>query len=64
MTLPPFATVRVPVPKLPILSPACGPLIQLEPGPITITVPVEPGDNPTEPPPLVVVLPSSAVPPF
>ena len=23
MTLPPFATVRVPVPKLPILSPAC-----------------------------------------
>ena len=58
MTLPPFAIVRVPVPKLPILSPPLGPLIQLEPGPVTVTVPFEPADYPTEPPPLFTVPPS------
>ena len=59
MTLPPFAIVRVPVPKLPILSPPLGPLIQLEPGPVTVTVPFEPAVSPTEPPP-----PLFTVPPF
>ena len=59
MTLPPFAIVSVPVPKLPILSPPPGPLFQLEPGPVTVTVPVEPADCPTEPPP-----PLFTVPPF
>ena len=44
MTVPPFAIVSVPVPKLPILSPPLGPLVQLEPGPVTVTVPVEPAD--------------------
>ena len=58
MTLPPFAIVSVPVPKLPILSPPLGPLIQLEPGPVTVTVPFEPADSPTEPPPLFTVPPS------
>jgi hypothetical protein len=58
MTFPPFAIVREPVPKLPILSPPLGPLVQLEPGPVTVTVPVEPADNPTEPPPLFTVPPS------
>ena len=58
MTFPPFAIVSVPVPKLPILSPPLGPLIQLEPGPVTVTVPVEPADCPTEPPPLFTVPPS------
>ena len=53
MTFPPFAIVSVPVPKLPILSPPLGPLIQMEPGPVTVTVPVEPADCPTEPPPLL-----------
>ena len=60
MTLPPFAIIRVPVPKLPMLSPPLGPLIQLEPGPVTITVPCELPDNPTEPPVLLAVVPSSA----
>ena len=59
MTIPPFAIVSVPVPKLPILSPPPGLLFQLEPGPVTVTVPVEPADNPTEPPP-----PLFTVPPF
>ena len=58
MTLPPFAIVRVPVPKPPILSPPLGPLIQLEPAPVTITVPVEPADCPIEPPVLLAVVPS------
>ena len=52
VTFPPFAIVSVPLPKLPILSPPLGPLLQLEPAPVTVTVPVEPTDNPTEPPPL------------
>ena len=59
MTIPPFVIVSVPVPKLPILSPPPGPLFQMEPGPVTVTVPVEPADNPTEPPP-----PLFTVPPF
>ena len=59
MTVPPFAIVSVPVPKPPILSPPPGPLFQLEPGPVTVTVPVEPTDSPTEPPP-----PLFTVPPF
>ena len=58
MTLPPFAIMRVPVPKLPILSPPCGPLVQVEPGPVTITVPVEPAANPTEEPVLLAVVSS------
>ena len=58
MTLPPFAIVSVPVPKLPILRPPLGPLLQLEPGPVTVTVPIEPADNPTEAPLLVTVPPS------
>ena len=57
MTIPPFVIVSVPVPKLPILSPPLGPLFQVEPGPVTVTVPVEPADNPTEPPPLFTVPP-------
>ena len=40
MTVPPFAIMSVPVPKLPILSPPLGPFVQLEPGPVTVTVPV------------------------
>ena len=63
MTLPPLAIMRVPVPKPPILSPPFGPLIQLEPGPVTITVPVEPADCPTEMPVLLAVVSSSAVAP-
>ena len=59
MTIPPLAIVSVPVPKLPTLSPPPGLLFQVEPGPITITVPVEPTANPTEPPP-----PLFTVPPF
>ena len=58
VTVPPFAIVSVPVPKLPILSPPLGPLIQREPGPVTVTVPIEPADCPTEPPPLVSMPPS------
>ena len=57
MTLPPFVIASVPVPKLPILSPLLGPLIHAEPGPVTVTVPVEPTDSPTEPPPLFTVPP-------
>ena len=57
MTVPPFAIVSVPVPKLPILSPPPGPLFQLEPGPVTVTVPVEPEDIPTEPPPALFTVP-------
>ena len=49
----------MPVPKLPILSPPPGLLFQVEPGPVTVTVPVEPADNPMEPPP-----PLFTVPPF
>ena len=59
MTVPPLAIVRVPVPELPILSPPPGLLFQMEPGPVTVTVPVEPADNPMEPPP-----PLFTVPPF
>ena len=58
LTVPPFVIVSEPVPKLPILSPPLVPLIQLEPGPVTVTVPVEPAVNPTEPPPLFTVPPS------
>ena len=57
MTLPPFAIVSVPVPKLPILSPPHVLLIQLEPGPVTVTVPFEPADCPTEPPPVLFTVP-------
>ena len=43
MTVPPFAIVSVPVPKLPILSPGPpGLLFQTEPGPVTVTAPFEP----------------------
>ena len=45
MTFPPFAIVSVPVPKLPILSPPPGLLFQMEPGPVTVTVPVELADQ-------------------
>ena len=41
MNRPPFAIVSVPMPELPTLSPV-GPLIQLEPGPVTVTVPTRP----------------------
>ena len=58
MTLPPLAIVSVPVPKLPILSPPLGPIIQLEAWPVTVTVPFEPADNPTEPPVLLTSPPS------
>ena len=58
MTLPPFAIMSAPVPKLPILSPPLVPLTQLEPGPVTVTVPVEPAANPMEPPALFTVPPS------
>ena len=47
------------MPKLPILSPPPGPLFQLEPAPVTVTVPVEPTDCPTDPP-----LALFTVPPF
>ena len=57
MTIPPFAIVSVPVPKLPILSPPPGLLFQVEPGPVTVTVPVEPTANPTEPPPELFTVP-------
>ena len=57
MTIPSFAIVSVPVPKLPIFSPPPGLLFQVEPGPVTVTVPVEPADNPTEPPPLLFTVP-------
>jgi hypothetical protein len=60
MTAPPFAIVSVPVPKLPILSPPPGLLFQMEPGPVTVTVPVEPADNPIEPPPAALF----TLPPF
>src|SRR5579863_2316753 len=60
-TVAPFAIVSVPVPKLPTLSPPLGPLVQLTPGPVNITVPVEPADNPMEPPPLFSVPPSWTV---
>ncbi len=59
MTVPPFSIVSVPVLKLPILSPPPGVLFQVEPGPVTVTEPVEPPDNPMEPPP-----PLFTVPPF
>jgi hypothetical protein len=62
MTIPPFAIESVPVPKLPILSPppaAEAVLFQVEPGPVTVTAPVEPAANPMEPP-----LPLFTVPPF
>ena len=61
MTLPPFAIMSVPVPKLPMLSPPLGPLIQVEPGPVTVTVPIEPADNPTEPPYCSLVFSRAAV---
>src|SRR5579863_5801864 len=64
MTLPPFAIVRAPAPKLPILNPPLGPLTHMEPGPVTVAVPVEPKANPIEPPVLLALLPSSAEPPF
>ena len=51
MTVPPFAIVSVPVPKAPTLSPPPGLLFQAEPGPVTVTAPIEPADNPMEPPP-------------
>jgi hypothetical protein len=60
MTIPPFAIVSEPVPKLSILSPPPGLLFQTEPGPVTVTVPVEPAINPTEPPPALLI----TVPPF
>ena len=59
LTVPPFVIVSEPVPKLPILSPPglTGLLFQVEPGPVTVTVPVEPADNPTEPPPPLFTIP-------
>jgi hypothetical protein len=59
MTAPPFAIVSVPIPKLPILSPPPGLLFQMEPGPITVAVPIEPGDSPIEPPPPLLTIPPS-----
>ncbi len=56
-TIPPFVIASVPVPKLPMLSPPPGLLFQMEPGPVTVTVPVEPTDNPTEPPPELFTVP-------
>lgn len=38
--------------------PPLGPLVQREPGPVTVTVPFEPTANPTELPPLLTVPPS------
>jgi hypothetical protein len=57
MTLPPFAIMSVPVPKLPILSPPDVLLIHLELGPVTVTVPFEPADCPTEAPPVLFTVP-------
>jgi hypothetical protein len=58
MTLPPLAIIRAPAPKLPILSPPIVPLLfQVDPGPVTVTVPVEPADNPMEPPPPLLTVP-------
>ncbi len=58
-TTPPFVMVSVPVPKLPTFMPPAGPLFQTEPGPVTITAPCEPADNPIELP-----APLFNVPPF
>ena len=61
LTVPPFAIVSEPLPKLPILSPPglTGLLFQLEPGPVTVTVPVEPAAKPMEPPPPLLTVPPS-----
>ena len=56
-TVPPFAIVSLPLPKKPIPSPPPGLLFQVEPGPVTVMVPVEPGDNPIEPPPPLFTVP-------
>ena len=57
ITAPPFAMVSAPAPKAPTLSP--GLLFQMEPGPVTVTVPVEPAANPIEPPPPPFTVPPS-----
>jgi hypothetical protein len=44
VTVPPSATVSVPVPKLPMLTPEL--LLQVEPAPVTVTVPCEPAPLP------------------
>ena len=61
MTVPPFAIVSVPVPKAPTLSPPLGPLIQVEPGPVTVTAPIEPTVNPTEAPAPLFTVPWSLI---
>ena len=56
--MPPSAIVSVPVPRLPMLTPEL--LLQVEPAPVTITVPSEPG-----PAPMLAVRPVLlTVPPF
>ncbi len=61
LTVPPFAIVSEPLPKLPILSPPglTGLLFQVEPGPVTVTVPVESAAKPMEPPPPLLTVPPS-----
>ena len=43
-TMPPSAIVSVPVPRLPMFTPEL--LLQLEPAPVTVTVPCEPAPLP------------------
>ena len=56
MTVPPSAIVSVPMPKAPSTTLA-GLVFQLEPGPVTVTVPLEPTANPTEPPMALFTVP-------
>ena len=44
LTVPPSAIVSVPVPTLPMVVP---PVVQVEPAPVTVTVPCEPASLPT-----------------
>src|SRR3954454_16756033 len=57
MTVPPFVIVSAPVPKLPILNPPPAVMFKLEPAPVTVTVPDELVDNPTETPPKLFTVP-------
>src|SRR5881227_1369311 len=57
LTAPPFWTLSVPVPKLP--TKRLQELVQDEPAPVTVTVPVEPELTPMKP-----MLASLTVPPF
>ena len=55
LSVPPFAIVSAPVPKLPMLRPGAGALFdQVEPVPVIVTAPSEPTVKPTETPPALV----------